>query len=460
LKRFQKQNAGSSEEEKTEILSHAYDGVMERIYQQRPGLKQLAVKVLSWITCAERPLSVPELQYAVAIKEGQYHLDEGDLPHIGDIVSVCLGLITIDDESSIIRLVHYTTQEYFVQTQKDWVPNAHAEIAKACITCLSFDIFEAGRCLTCDDLEARLQTITLYRYAAQTWGCHVRYSPIEENRLIWGFLQSTPKVLACGQVMYHGDIDLECETTSLHVAVLFGLETLTLRMLEQKADINSKDSYSETPLLNAVAYGHSAVVKLLLEWKADVDCQDQAGRTPLSYAARRGDIEMVKLLLEWKADINCQDQSGRTPLSDAAIKGDIEMVKLLLEWKADVNFQDQAGRTPLSYADRNEYSRSVESMKVLFEFKADVDCQDKAGRAPLLYAVENDGEDSAEVAEILPDYKADANCRDQAGRTPISYGIKGGNVKGVESMCASVNFVEDCFSTESEAQATDPDEQV
>ncbi|KAJ5781428.1 uncharacterized protein N7518_009911 [Penicillium psychrosexuale] len=100
LKNFRKQDRGSSEDEKTEILSHAYDQVMERIDQQRPGLKQLAVKVLSWIIYAKRPLSIQELQYALAIKEGKFQLDKGDLPHIEDMVSVCCGLITIDEESS------------------------------------------------------------------------------------------------------------------------------------------------------------------------------------------------------------------------------------------------------------------------------------------------------------------------------------------------------------------------
>ena len=48
-------------------------------------------------------------------------LDEENLPEIEDMVSVCAGLVTIDEESNIIRLVHYTTQEYFERTQEPLV---------------------------------------------------------------------------------------------------------------------------------------------------------------------------------------------------------------------------------------------------------------------------------------------------------------------------------------------------
>ena len=39
------------------------------------------------------------------------------------MVSVCAGLVTVDEESDIIRLVHYTTQEFFERTQNIWFPN-------------------------------------------------------------------------------------------------------------------------------------------------------------------------------------------------------------------------------------------------------------------------------------------------------------------------------------------------
>ena len=40
-------------------------------------------------------------------------LRDDNLQDIEVMLSVCARLVTIDDESQIIRLVHYTTQEYF-----------------------------------------------------------------------------------------------------------------------------------------------------------------------------------------------------------------------------------------------------------------------------------------------------------------------------------------------------------
>jgi len=90
---------------------------MERITGQKPGLKKLAMDVLAWITCAKRPLTTVELQHALAVEAGEPGIDEENLTQVDDMVSVCAGLVTVDEESDIMRLVHYTTQEYFERTQ-------------------------------------------------------------------------------------------------------------------------------------------------------------------------------------------------------------------------------------------------------------------------------------------------------------------------------------------------------
>lgn len=48
LKSLRKQDQRLSVDEKTEMLSYAYDWTIERIDQQQLGLKQMVVKVLSW----------------------------------------------------------------------------------------------------------------------------------------------------------------------------------------------------------------------------------------------------------------------------------------------------------------------------------------------------------------------------------------------------------------------------
>jgi hypothetical protein len=93
---------------------------MERIEGQVDDQERLAKQVLSWITCAMRPLTTAGLQDALAVEPGDTELGEDNLVEVDDMVSACAGLVTVDQESKIIRLVHYTTQEYFERTQNHW----------------------------------------------------------------------------------------------------------------------------------------------------------------------------------------------------------------------------------------------------------------------------------------------------------------------------------------------------
>ena len=61
---------------------------------------------------------------------------------------MCAELVTVDEESDIVRLVHNTMQEYFEQTQNRWFPNAVVKVTTICVTYLSFSVFESGFCQT------------------------------------------------------------------------------------------------------------------------------------------------------------------------------------------------------------------------------------------------------------------------------------------------------------------------
>ena len=82
---------------------------MNRIQGQITNSRELAKQVLSWITCAKRPLTTLELQYTLTVETDKPELDDENLPEIEDMVSVCAGLVTVDEENNIIRLVHYIT---------------------------------------------------------------------------------------------------------------------------------------------------------------------------------------------------------------------------------------------------------------------------------------------------------------------------------------------------------------
>ncbi|KAF8856206.1 hypothetical protein BDZ45DRAFT_705761 [Acephala macrosclerotiorum] len=256
----------------SEAYDYAYQNAMERIERQAVDEKELAMQVLSWIVCAKRPLKTTELQHALAVEIDEPELDEENFPEIENMVSICAGLVTVDEDSEIIRLVHYTTQEYFERTQKDWFVNAESDITIICVTYLSFRVFESGYCQTDEEFEERLRSNWLYDYAAHNWGHHASKALTLCQQVV-DFLESELKIQAASQALlatkwYSSHFEYSQEVprqiTGPHLAAYFGLKEAMTTLLGNGHDLNSRDSYGQTPLLWAAEKGHEAIVKLLI----------------------------------------------------------------------------------------------------------------------------------------------------------------------------------------------------
>ncbi|OJD10171.1 hypothetical protein ACJ73_09911 [Blastomyces percursus] len=411
---------------KAKALDVAYKHAMERIQGQPPEHRELAIKALLWIVCAKRQLTCSELQHALAVEINESELDTENITSIQLIVSVCAGLVIASNNSKIIHLVHYTTQEYFNRSWKDWFPNAHTDVTKTCVTYLSFEAFETGYSPSTDTLNERLKSHILYDYAARNWGHHASESTIEGEKLILDLLQSTAKVSACSQAMLYGYNITEIKMTGLHLAAYFGLEKSTSALLKRNADMESKDWHSQTPLSWAAANGHERVVKLLLERNADMESKDSNSRTPLSWAAANGHAPVVKLLLERNADMKSKDWHSWTPLSWAAANGHALVVKLLLERNADIEFKDSNSQTLLSWAAENGHALVV---KLLLERNADMESKDWRSRTPLSWAAENGHE---LVVKLLLERNADMESKDWHSQTPLSWAAENGHERVVK----------------------------
>jgi len=271
--------------------SDAYDEVykeaMQRIKEQKDD-KGFARRVLSWITSAKRQLSTTELQHALAIDVGKAKLDENKFLPVEDMVSLCAGLVTVDEESGIVRLVHYTAQEYLERTKEYWFPNAETDITNVCITYLSFSVFENGICETDDEFERRLQSNPLYDYATHNWGHHACIASMSCHGIV-EFLECQMKVEASSQALmavkrypFHSGYSQEFprQMTGLHLAVYFGIGEAANTLLKSSQNPDLRDTYGRTPLSYAAEKGHKAMVELLLGGGANVESKDKWGTTP------------------------------------------------------------------------------------------------------------------------------------------------------------------------------------
>ncbi|KAE9368922.1 hypothetical protein N431DRAFT_318894, partial [Stipitochalara longipes BDJ] len=77
-------------------LTDSYENAMQRIINQEEDHRRIALKTLAWVTHAFRPLSLRELQHALAVEPGDSELDDELLMDGQSITALCAGLVIID----------------------------------------------------------------------------------------------------------------------------------------------------------------------------------------------------------------------------------------------------------------------------------------------------------------------------------------------------------------------------
>jgi hypothetical protein len=321
-----------------------YEEALERIQRQPEDESKLAMRVLSWITHAIRPLKVGEIQHAIAVmnfEPDDTTLDEEGLADEAELITVCGGIAVIDQNSRVIRLVHYTTQEYFERHRSEIFPTAQVDILCACIRYLSMDPFKDGPCTTNLEMENRLKNFELIEYASRNWGTHAcgeLDDTIEEQALRFlddsSLMSSVVQAMSVPRYRYSAIWSQEYSkgVPGIVVAAEFGLTRLVDEMLRLGNSIEGNGSDRRTALHGAAWNGHEAVVRLLLEKGADIEAKNQYEGTALHEAAERGHEAVVRLLREKEADIEAKTDKGKTALQEATGRGHEAVVQLLTPW--------------------------------------------------------------------------------------------------------------------------------
>ncbi len=142
--------------------------------------------------------------------------------------------------------------------------------------------------------------------------------------------------------------------TLLHIAVINGDLDAVKRLVEEKANIETKNRRGYTPLQYALLREHVEVAQYLIESGAVIDEKNSEGATLLHLAAAKGLTEIVKIFNDRNLDKNARDNKLRTPLHDAIRKGHVEVARYLIANGADMNALDINGQKPLDLATAKE----------------------------------------------------------------------------------------------------------
>ncbi|KAF3215618.1 hypothetical protein TWF191_009289 [Orbilia oligospora] len=419
----------------TSNLPTTVDEAYERILSKSHNREE-ARKLLQIVVAAERPLTLEEmnLAMALALRDGHQSYDDVDLKPVErfreETRDLCGLIVTI--VNSKIYLLHQTVKEFLVPATnssgdtKDPIQmkdcykwkyslrplDSHSVLATICLQHLQFTEFGLE---PQDDLPTPSEYANKYvflDYSAKNWFTHIHESQVglEGIKTRWGEDQTKTILKLCdaGYLPESAGPGLNWRDgtysrTALSWAAGNGFTHTVDRLVSinntwwgailfERVEINAIDKSGRTPLVYAVWNRHIPVVELLLNAGARVDIEDDVGGTPLSYAICSGNEDLAKLLLKNGTKAESKESIVRTLLFAGAKKGDRDVVELLLETGiVDSNVTDTDGITLLLWATIYNHEAVKDQL-----IKAGAQLYHKGvDGSILLYRAVSEGDDSA-----------------------------------------------------------------
>ncbi|KAK2710168.1 ankyrin-3-like [Artemia franciscana] len=185
-------------------------------------------------------------------------------------------------------------------------------------------------------------------------------------------------------------------------------------LLDIGARVDATTRFGKTPLHCATeneSITMTKIVNMLLDNGAGIDAISRNGETPLHCAIKSKNIIITELLLRHGANVNAKDNDDLSLLHVAVSTGCLQIVKTILENDARVDAKNRNGETPLHCAlkTENESITMTKIVNMLLDNGTAIDVIDRHGAIPLHYAIENK---NITVTELLLRHGANVNARD------------------------------------------------
>jgi len=427
-------------------ISEQYKETWDRITDQNPDHKRLALRILDLLSQVVRPLTVQELRHALVVRPGEVAVDPGRLDAEDLLEPCCHGLVSIEQKTRNIGLVHHTAQEYFDNHRSTLFPNSQGGTLRTCLTYLSLSEFQQGPCefyyfRSTDEksaakgkriakkrfLQGRLERFPFLHYAANHWGRHAQ-GKVEQSchKEILAFLGEPMLLKSAAQAMdddplytwpiSEASVNTVTRNLPFWIASFFALEYITgvLLIATHRLDLNKKYGHPmKTPLHRAIESGNANVARILLAAGADTrsslpsEAHTDSNHSYLYEAIALGHEAIVELLLS--------HDSGA--ISDSSVM----YCAAFTENEAAIRSILTHAHDPAERANRLQeilrqaaFLGKTSAIKLALELGADVECKNEHGQTPLFAAVKHG---RLFAVELLLNANASLDTRDLSGRS-------------------------------------------
>ena len=355
-------------------LPPTYDGCYEftlkQIEMKDPIQRDLAFKVLAWLSHTLGVLTVKALQEALAMETGGENLSEEKLVPVDNLIAACSGLVVTDtiEGTQHIRLLHETARIYLKNIRFGSLSPGPEIILNACLAYLSLPEF-SELCFFKMRVDERVKKHAFYEYAASYWFGHAVKGNLESTSrdLIVNFLESSqrysadeflssicPSAWGCDKGTPWTDWtkhSINRRDTPLHAAATYGLRTTVRFLIKKKGyETDRRNNFGETALHRASQVDKTGTMEELIAHGADLGAKVPhhflTDTTPLMLAAICLQAEAVRVLLNHGVDVNTFDPKYRTCSLHLAASMDTKLTRLLLDRGAFVDFPGKAPHFP------------------------------------------------------------------------------------------------------------------
>ena len=399
-------------------LDALYDQAMCAINEQTPEDSSLAKRILSWVAYADRLLTVKEMQYLLAIDLNDEQLHSDAVPEEGILSAVCAGLILIEgpyrlnDPSApnlsgnpnsqiqgdgILRFVHFTTQDYFLEHRERLFPGWAADSVKLCLQALKIEFK--------DSEENELQVVGQGLRSFPTYRLHPVSIPgsafseyslqhLMSKKPLEGLADDIPAFAAgvlsvrsvAGRIIDHAHAKIrKLRTAQLDLA----------KGCEVGFQVLSLQSSLGTPVPHVAAcLGFQETLRRSLvplgPWS--VDTKDTNGLTALTYASIFGTPAIIRMLLVMGASASLSTEVFDPLEVLVAVKGQSPLADV---WLHPLNLSRERLERVLSVAVRYERKKTIatiieQASRVYPEYHVEytILCQAiQIGHAPLIHTI-------------------------------------------------------------------------